>query len=108
MSAGRLAGLVGPEHPEYPALPGHQVHAVQRRLTEPLNQPGGLNRVTCFEPRWSQCGQLPIPYIRDWASDTLRWHSTACVAASADKEDRYVQGVRVAWYLPPTQCGLAT
>ena len=34
--------------PEYPALPGHQIHAVQRhRLTEPLDQAGGLNRVSC-------------------------------------------------------------
>jgi hypothetical protein len=44
----RLAGPVGPEHAEYRALPGHQIHAVQRRrLTKPLDQAGGLNRVSC-------------------------------------------------------------
>jgi hypothetical protein len=43
---GRLARTVRPEDPEYPALPGEQVHPVQRgRLAEPLDQPGGLDRV---------------------------------------------------------------
>jgi hypothetical protein len=43
---GRLARPVGPEDPEHPALPGHQVHAVQRRgLAEPLDQASGLDRV---------------------------------------------------------------
>jgi hypothetical protein len=43
---GRLAGPVGSEYPQYPALPGHQIHPVQRgRPAEPLDQPGGLDRV---------------------------------------------------------------
>src|SRR6266849_5835941 len=43
-----LACPVGPEHAEHPALPGHQVHAVQRRrLAEALDQARGLDRVGC-------------------------------------------------------------
>jgi DNA-binding SARP family transcriptional activator len=42
---GRLAGSVGAEDAEHPALPGDQVDSGERRrLTEPLDQPGGLDR----------------------------------------------------------------
>jgi hypothetical protein len=38
-----LAGQIWPEEP--PALPGYQVDSGERRrLTEPLDQPGGLDR----------------------------------------------------------------
>jgi len=43
---GRLTRPVRPEHAEDPALPGHQIHAAQRRrLAEPLDEPSGLDRV---------------------------------------------------------------
>src|SRR5579859_7443897 len=44
---GRLAGSVGAQDAEHPALPGDQVDSSQRRrLTEPLDQPGGLDRIS--------------------------------------------------------------
>ena len=86
-----LASPVRPEHPEHPALPGRQVHPVQRgRLAEPLDQPGRLDRISC----------RVISHVSIVAHATVRTRTRICQPSGAPVRIRSAPCQRPASALP--------